>query len=141
MKNRCQKLLYAAAAMLLLLAAGILLLRKKPEKQANQAIILHTPQMCEAWLNLRGWRVEAPQITQTRMPMSWQTEAGQRWLSLQLQQGFDPAAYAGKPAERYVFPVCNAPGSNYRAELLLCKGALAAAVIYDAETQAMQVIS
>ncbi|MBQ8920921.1 MAG: DUF4830 domain-containing protein [Oscillospiraceae bacterium] len=140
MKNRCQKILFAAAALLLLLTAGLLLSRKKPGKQAENAIILLSPQMCEAWLNLRGWRVAAPEISQTRIPVSWQTDAGQRWLTLQLQQGFDPASYAGKAAERYVYPVLNAPGAYFRAELLLCDGVLVAASVYDASTQTMQAV-
>ncbi|MBR3267332.1 MAG: DUF4830 domain-containing protein [Oscillospiraceae bacterium] len=139
MKKRSQSILFAAAA-ILLLAIGFLFSRKKPQNRPQNAVILKTPQMCEAWLNLRGWRVSAPEITQTVIPQQWKTEPGQRWLTLQMQQGFDPAAYAGKEAVRYTFPVLNAPGSECRAELLLCGDTLIAAQIYDASTQIMQAV-
>lgn len=138
MKKSTQNLLRTAAAAMLLLIFGILfsLTAKKPVKQ--DAVILSTPQMREAWLNLRGWKVDSPQTETIRIPQSWQTQAGQRWLSIQTEQGFTPEQYAGQEATQYRYPVLNAPNEWYIAELLLCGQTLIAADIYDASTQIMQ---
>ena len=91
-----------------------------------------------AWLELRGWQVGTPEVTQMRVPDSWQTPAGQSWLRLQSAQGLHPEDYAGCAAERYLYPVQNT-GSDYMyAELILCGDILIGAQIYDASTQLMQ---
>ena len=138
MKKGSQNTLRAAAAAVLLLIFGLLfsLAAKKPQKRDE--IILSTPQMREAWLNLRGWRVGTPEVTETCIPAAWETDAGQRWLMLQAEQGFSPESYAGKQAARYLYPVLNAPNEWYMAELLLCGDTLIAASVYDASTQVMQ---
>lgn len=138
MKKNSQNFIRAAAAAMLLLIFGLLfsLTAKKPAQRDE--IILSTPQMREAWLNLRGWRVGVPEVTETRVPESWETAAGQRWLTLQAEQGFSPEHYAGQTASRFLYPVLNAPNEWYTAELLLCGDTLIAAEVYDASTQVMQ---
>ena len=139
MNQRRVILLKAAAVAGGLLCLGLLFaMHTKKQAPQSDAVLLSTPQMREAWLNLRGWQVGAPEVTQTQVPQEWRTDAGQQWLALQAAQGLHPERCAGEPAARYVYPVLNAPNAYYYAELLLCGDTLIGAQIYDASTQAMQ---
>lgn len=105
---------------------------------AESSILLETEAERTAWLNLRGWQVGAVQQSQTQIPQTWKTPAGQRWLQLQHAQGLEPLRFGGKPALRCVYPVENSAGQPLYAELLLCEGVLVGAQVYNAETQIMQ---
>ena len=121
----------------LLLAASACLLftQRAPE---SGTILLETPDARTAWLNLRGWRVGEEAQSETRIPYTWQTTAGKRWLELQHAQGFFPEQFGGRAALRCVYPVENSGGGMLCAELLLCEGELVGAQVYNAETQIMQ---
>lgn len=137
MKQHNKRMLRLFAAMLLLLAAGFLL-RQRLHPAPQDAVILADAQSREAWLNLRGWVVAEPAVSETYLPDEWKTPAGQRWLQLQHGQGLSPERYAGCAAKRYVYPVENGGSAHLFAELLLCGDALAGAQIYDAQTQVMR---
>ena len=127
------------ALALLLLLTGLFLLRSRQSAALpKEEILLADAQSREAWLNLCGWRVGAPEVSETCVPSEWKTPAGQCWLRLQHQQGFSPEQYAGSRAVRYVYPAENAATENCRAELLLCGDVLIGAQVYDAETQLMR---
>ena len=140
MKKPTQNFLRLAGVLMLLLMFGALFYlsaRKPPE---SDEITLADSETREAWLNLRGWRVDEPEITEIRMPQVWQTEAGINWLSLQNAQGLHPERYAGCDAVRYLYPVLNGANAYYCAELLLCGDVLVGAQIYDASTQLMMAV-
>lgn len=137
MKQPNRRMLRLFAVMLLLLAAGFLL-RQRLQRAPQDAVILSDAQAREAWLNLRGWVVAEPAVSETYLPCEWVTPAGQRWLQLQHGQGLSPEQYAGSAAKRYVYPVENGGKTHLYAELLLCGDALAGAQVYDAQTQVMR---
>lgn len=119
-------------------AAAAALIWRAAEEEPPAVIRLETAAEREAWLNLRGWRVGAPEESETQMPYRWQTPAGQRWLALQHAQGLSPEQYGGCRTLRCVYPVENAGAGALYAELLLCDGILAGAQVYNADTQLMQ---
>lgn len=121
-------------AFMVLFAGMFTLLKRQPQQEE---ILLETEAEREAWLNLRGWRVGAPETSEAVLPSEWQTLNGQRWLTLQQTQGLSPERYAGQTVTRYLYPVENGGTETY-AELLLCGDALCGAQIYDAETQIMR---
>ena len=110
------------------------------KEQPTGELTLATAAEREAFLNLRGWQVAEAEETAIRMPLTWQTQAGQSWLSLQAAQGLYPERYAGCNAMRYLYPVTNAESGTLYAELLLCGDVLIGAQVYNAETQLMQTV-
>lgn len=122
-------------AFMVLFAGLFSLLKHQPPQEE---ILLETDAEREAWLNLRGWRVGEPEISEAVLPAEWQTLNGQRWLTLQQTQGLSPEHYAGQTVTRYLYPVENGGTDETYAELLLCGDALCGAQIYDAETQIMR---
>lgn len=122
---------------MLLLFAGLFVLLKKPQ-QPQKELLPDSAEGREAWLNLRGWQVGAPEISEAVMPEEWLMPNGQSWLQLQHAQGISPESFAGAEITRCLYPVTGDSGHNLYAELLLCENALAGAVIYDAETQLMR---
>ena len=124
------------AAAFLILFAGLLILADR-QPQAEE-ILLETEAEREAWLNLRGWRVGEPETSEAVMPAEWTTLNGQRWLSLQQEQGLSPERYAGKNITRYLYPIENGETPELYAELYLCENALCGAQIYCAETGIMR---
>ena len=125
-------------AAFLILFAGILILSKR-QPQKNE-ILLETESEREAWLNLRGWRVGEPEISEAVMPSAWTTLHGQRWLSLHQEQALSPEQYAGKNITRYLYPIENGETPELYAELYLCGDALCGAQIYYAETGIMRTV-
>lgn len=121
-----------------ILFAGLLILKRQPA--AQDQTLLETEAEREAWLNLRGWRVSEPEVSEAVLPAEWTTLNGQRWLSLQQEQGLAPELYAGKPVTRYLYPIENGEKPELYAELYLCENALCGAQIYDAETGIMRVV-
>ena len=119
------------------LLSGLFILsgRQKPEPAE---LLPDTDAGRTAWLNLRGWQVGEPEISETVMPGEWLTPNGQSWLKLQHAQGISPERYAGRAVTRCRYPLTNGAGSEMYAELLLCENALAGAVVYDSETQLMR---
>ena len=118
-------------------------LRHAAERYSPEAepVVLATDAEREAWLNLHGWRVSAPQISQTRIPAVWRTSVGQAWLSMQHTQGFSPERFAGCDAVRVCYPVENAAQPELCAELLLtADGILVGAQVYSGETGVMQTV-
>ena len=122
----------------LILFAGIIFLGKR--KPPQDGILLETEAERKAWLNLRGWRVGEPEISEAVLPAEWTTVSGQRWLSLQQEQGLSPEYYAGKAVTRYLYPIENGETPELFAELYLCGDTLCGAHIYHAETQIMQTV-
>lgn len=122
-------------AFMVLFAGIFTLLQKEPPQEE---ILLETEAEREAWLNLRGWRVGEPEVSEAVLPTEWRTVNGQRWLSLQQTQGLSPERYAGETVTRYLYPVQNGGSEETYAELLLSGDALCGAQIYDAETQVMR---
>ncbi|MBP0988763.1 MAG: DUF4830 domain-containing protein [Oscillospiraceae bacterium] len=121
----------------LILFAGLFILLRRPETPQTETL----PDSAEgraAWLNLRGWQVGEPEISEAVMPEEWLTPNGQSWLKLQHAQGIRPEQYAGAAITRCRYPLKNGTGPEMYAELLLCENALAGAVVYDAETQLMR---
>ncbi len=121
----------------LLLFAGLFLLLRKPD-QAPKELLPESAEGRAAWLNLRGWQVGEPEISEAKMPEEWLTPNGQSWLKLQHAQGISPEQFAGENLTRCLYPVIDDTKTGLYAELLLCENALAGAVIYDAETQLMR---
>lgn len=132
-----KKQLFKIAAVLALLAAALLLIPQKTQ-QTGEQIILADDAARVAWLNLRGWQVDQPEVTEIRLPHSWQTENGQSWLRLQSAQGLHPEQFAGRDAVRCLYPVPDAQRPHLFAELLLCDNILVGAQVYDAESGLMQ---
>ena len=120
-----------------ILFAGLFILLKRPETPQTE-ILPDSAEGRAAWLNLRGWQVGEPEISETVMPEEWLTPNGQSWLKLQHAQGISPERYAGRTVTRCRYPLTNGTGSEMYAELLLCENALAGAVVYDSETQLMR---
>ena len=118
--------------LLLLLLAAVWLMRKQPQQDA---VILPDAAAAEAWLTLHGWQLGEPAVRDTQIPDAWSTAAGQRWLTVQHQQGISPEQYAGQCAKQYLYPVENWVSPHCKAELLIAGDALAGAQIYDEETQ------
>ena len=126
----------AAAA---LIAAACWLLPKLPQETAGaDQIVLKDDAAREAWLNLRGWQVGTPDVTEIRLPHAWQSDAGQSWLRLQTAQGLCPEQFVGRDAVRFLYPVPDNQRAHLYAELLLCDNILVGAQVYDAETGLMQ---
>lgn len=136
MKKPVRNLLRTAAAVLLAAVAACGLVVIRYEKMRRKQIILASAETREAWLNLRGWRVQEPSAASARMPAAFSTQAGQNWLTLQHQQGLAPEQFAGQPVTRYTYPL--ADGTARYAEIWLCGDVLAGAYIYDAQTQIMR---
>lgn len=136
---RIRQLLLRAGIILafLILFAGIFLLIRKPESPQAE-LLPETAEGRAAWLNLRGWQVGAPEVSEAVMPENWLTPNGQSWLKLQHAQGITPEQFAGAEITRILYPVKNDGKPESYAELLLCENALAGAVIYDSETQLMR---
>ena len=124
------------AFVLLAAFAGLFFLRT--QQRQHSEITLADAASRTAWLNLRGWRVGEETQSETRIPYTWQTAAGKRWLELQHAQGLFPEQFGGRAALRCVYPVENSGGGMLCAELLLCEGELVGAQVYNAETQIMQ---
>ena len=120
-----------------ILFAGLFILLKRPETPQTE-ILPDSAEGRAAWLNLRGWQVGEPEISETVMPEEWLTPNGQSWLKLQHAQGIRPEQYAGAAITRCRYPLKNGTGPEMYAELLLCENALAGAVVYDSETQLMR---
>ena len=118
------------------LIAGLFLLL--PRHAQRQEITLADEAAGAAWLELHGWRTDAPVQQTAVMPAQWQTVSGQRFLALQQQQGLAPERHAGETAVRWRYPVENGASSAWYAELWLCGDTLAAACIYNAETGIMR---
>lgn len=121
----------------IILFTGFLILLRNPTESQKELL----PESAEgraAWLNLRGWQVEPPEISTAIMPEEWLTPNGQSWLDLQHSQGITPEQFAGMKITRCIFPIKDDTASNLYAELLLCDNALAGAVVYDSETQLMR---
>lgn len=127
-----------AAAAALFTAAVLFLPRFTKQPAQTDYIILADDAAREAWLNLRGWQVSAPEITEIRLPHTWQTEQGQSWLRLQAAQGLHPEQFAGEDAVRCLYPVPDAQRQHLYAELLLCGNILVGAQVYDAASGLMQ---
>lgn len=103
----------------------------------RREIILENEAAREGWLNLCGWAVTAVSEAPTQIPVQWNTEAGQRWLMLQGQQGLSPERYAGEAAVRYCYHIENIAAEGFTAdawyaELLICGDVLVGAQIYCA---------
>lgn len=107
-------------------------------KTEENALCLADESARTAWLMLRGWEVGDPETAFMRVPDSYQTAQGQRWLTLQAAQGLHPEEHAGCEALRYRYPVRNGGGDNWYAELILCGNTLIGAQVYDAATGVMQ---
>ena len=121
------------------LAAALLLYPRFSQPDTpDEQIILADGAAREAWLNLRGWQVGEPEITEVRLPQSWQSDAGQSWLRLQTAQGLYPERFAGCDAVRCLYPVTDPQRQHLFAELLLCENVLVGAQVYDAGTGLMQ---
>ena len=120
-----------------ILFAGLFILLKRPETPQTE-ILPDSAEGRAAWLNLRGWQVGEPEISETVMPEEWLTPNGQSWLKLQHAQGISPEQFAGAAVTRCRYPLKNGASPEMYAELLLCDNALAGAVVYDAETQLMR---
>lgn len=116
-------------------AGALLLGRESPDAKQT---LLADESARTAWLELRGWQVAAPEVTEMQVPSSWQTQPGQSWLRLQAAQGLHPEDYAGRRASRYLYPVTNSGSKYLYAELLLCGDVLIGAQVYDTSTQLMQ---
>lgn len=138
MKKPTQIILRCAFLLILLLTFALLLRFRTQHTAPRGEIILASNEMREAWLNLRGWKVSEPEISETRIPEEWLTQPGQNWLKLQHAQGLSPERYAGCDAVRCLYAVENGANAYYCAELLLCGDVLVGAQIYDASTQIMQ---
>ena len=72
-----------------------------------------------------GWEVaSAPVKTQAVLIPSESSEVYDRYIALQLSQGYDLTAYAGKSVSRYVYEVKNYPGATepVYATLLIYRG-------------------
>ena len=118
------------------LIAGLFLLL--PRHAQGQEITLTDEAAGAAWLELHGWRTDAPVQQTAVMPAQWQTVSGQRFLALQQQQGLAPERHVGETAVRWRYPLANGASAAWYAELWLCGDTLAAACIYDAETGIMR---
>lgn len=134
MKHKAMRtaLILTAAA-----CCGAVLLLRCKEPEAKQTLLADESART-AWLELRGWHVAKPEVSQMLVPSAWQTVPGQSWLRLQAAQGLHPEDYAGRSAARYLYPVTNTDSKNMYAELLLCGDVLIGAQVYDASTQLMQ---
>ena len=120
-----------------ILFTGLFILLKRSEP-VQREVLPESEEGRIAWLNLRGWQVGTPEISQAVMPEEWLTPNGQSWLKLQHAQGISPEQYAGAQITRCRYPLKNGVSHEMYAELLLCENALAGAVVYDAETQLMR---
>ena len=120
-----------------ILFTGLFILLKRSEP-VQREVLPESEEGRIAWLNLRGWQVGTPEISQAVMPEEWLTPNGQSWLKLQHAQGISPESFAGESLTRCVYPVTNGTKPGQYAELLLCENALAGAVVYDSETQLMR---
>jgi hypothetical protein len=138
MKKPLRDGLRAAAAILLAAVAAYGLFAHKAAQMREKQVTLASAETREAWLNLRGWRVGEPTVTETLMPAEFLTQAGQNWLRIQHAQGIYPERFAGAELTRYLYPVTDAANSTTYAELLLCGDVLAGAQVYDAATQIMR---
>ncbi|MBR5370810.1 MAG: DUF4830 domain-containing protein [Oscillospiraceae bacterium] len=127
-----------AAAAVTAAAALLLYPRLTQQDTPDEQIILADSSAREAWLNLRGWQVGEPEITEIRLPQSWQSDAGQSWLRLQTAQGLYPERFAGRDAVRCLYPVADEQRQHLFAELLLCDNILVGAQVYDAGSGLMQ---
>jgi len=132
-----KKHLFKIAALSALLAAALLLIPQQNNQTADH-IILADDAARIAWLNLRGWQVDQPDISEIRLPNAWQTELGQNWLRLQSAQGLHPEQFAGQNATRCLYPIPDDLRPHLFAELLLCDNILVGAQVYDAESGLMQ---
>ena len=119
-----------------ILFAGIFILLKAREAPQRE-LLPETAEGRTAWLNLRGWQVGEPTVSEAVMPGEWLTPNGQSWLNLQHIQGIQPEQFAGAQITRCLYPLTNGTRPEMYAELLLCDNALAGAVVYDSETQLM----
>ena len=138
MKNGKHRFLQICTVLVLMLTAAALCLMHVRRSLSAGTVRLESAETRGAWLNLHGWHVGEPTDSEVRLPDTWQTAAGQRWLQIQQSQGLDPERYAGKQAVRYVYPVEQGSSPYQRAELILCGSELVGAEIYDAATQLMQ---
>ncbi len=130
----------SAVALLLLAAvcAAILLsVRQKPQDEET-GLLLADEASRTAWLELRGWQVGTPTVTQIQIPQTWETQQGQSWLRLQAAQDLHPERYGGCTASRYLYPVTGTESEYLYAELILCGDVLIGAQVYDAATRLMQ---
>ena len=75
-----------------------------------------------AYLNAYGWEVsDEPIATEELLIPEEMDESYQEYLTLQSQQGFDLAKYAGKRVKRYTYEITNYPSgeAGVQANLLL----------------------
>gem|GEM_PF-2100330 len=130
----------SAVALLLLAAvcAAVSLSAARQKPQTQTGVSLADEASRTAWLELRGWQVGTPTVTQIQIPQTWETQQGQSWLRLQAAQGLHPEAYAGCTALRYLYPVTGTESEYLYAELILCGDVLIGAQVYDAATRLMQ---
>ena len=132
------KTIRRAVLCLLLLTAAAAVLYTQSRTPNKDPLRLADETARTAWLTMRGWQVGEPEISETQIPVSWQTVPGQSWLRLQAAQGLHPEDYAGCAATRVRYPVTNGGSEYMYAELLLCGDILVGAQVYDASTQLMQ---
>lgn len=112
-------------------------LGKNTARPLPEEILLENAAAREGFLNLCGWAVTEVSADETVIPQQWQTEAGQRWLMLQGQQGLSPEKYGGQAATRYCYHIENIAAEGFSAdawyaELLLCGDVLVGAQVYCA---------
>lgn len=126
-KKKLAALMIGLVAVVLLL---VLVLRGGSEAPENPAatepqLSITTNEDRVKFLTDCGWEVAAaPVKTQAVLIPSESSEVYDRYNALQLSQGYDLTAYAGKSVSRYVYEVKNYPGATepVYATLLVYKG-------------------
>jgi len=108
-----------------ILIAVILLVAhmKNQSRPAEMPLTAATEEDQISYLAALGWQVEpTPMETLTFTLPSPLSEAYLEYNELQLEQGFDLSAYAGKDVIRYSYAVLNYPGrsEDVQADLYLC---------------------
>ena len=114
-KKKLAALMIGLVAVVLLL---VLVLRGGSEAPENPAatepqLSITTNEDRVKFLTDCGWEVAAaPVKTQAVLIPSESSEVYDRYNALQLSQGYDLTAYAGKSVSRYVYEVKNYPGAT-----------------------------
>lgn len=114
-------LLFGAALIILILLTSHLKHQKAP---AEMPLTAASDADRVTYLSSLGWQVDpAPTETLTFTLPSPLSEAYLEYNTLQLEQGFDLSAYAGKDVKRYSYAVLNYPGrpEDVQADLYLSK--------------------
>lgn len=127
--------LIAAAVILIAVIAGIAMLLSKEGNTQAKLPSGSSDQERAAYLATFGWSVNATpkEMQQVKIPDTQDNMVFARYNELQLSQGFDLRAYAGKEVNRFVYEILNYPDAKAPvfASILVYQGQIIGGDITD----------